>query len=260
MSSTTRPTERVITAPSRRSLVRAAVWTAPAVSIAVAAPAYAACSKASAITGVIDWDGTGTAFSRSSAILGTSTLTKNGAEPLTVTAKAGYVGQMRAGDEFGGDTRSFTVEPNVGGLGMSGLRMLQSTTTPYATAENHGIYTFIFSRPVTGLQFTLTDIDSAQLDFWDVVQPSSGYTVVSKGANVSQDDLGLQGGTRFYNNGSNNALNDVTASSGNLEIRYPGQISTFSITYWNGAGQVSDTIDSNQNMYISDLSFSYNKC
>ena len=43
--------------PSRRTVLRAAAWTAPAVSVAVAVPAYAACSPASAVTAsyLLDW-------------------------------------------------------------------------------------------------------------------------------------------------------------------------------------------------------------
>lgn len=240
-------------------MARAAAWTAPAVSIAVAAPAYA-CSTTTSLSGVIDWDGDGTAFSRSSAALGTSTLITPGAEPLTVTVTAAYVGAARAGDEFGGDTQALTVAPNVGGLNVSGLRLLQSVVDPLASVQHRGVYTFTFSRPVTDLQFTLTDIDSASFDFWDVVQPSSGYVVVSKGDNVSQDDTGIDGGTRFYYAGPNNEIDDTTGSAGNLTLRYPAPISSFTLTYWNDAGQIDDTIDSNQNLYVSDLTFTYESC
>ena len=44
MPTTTRPVTPALHVPSRRTVLRAAAWTAPAVSVAVAVPAYAACS------------------------------------------------------------------------------------------------------------------------------------------------------------------------------------------------------------------------
>ena len=51
MPTTTRPVTPALHVPSRRTVLRAAAWTAPAVSVAVAVPAYAAASRAGGLRG-----------------------------------------------------------------------------------------------------------------------------------------------------------------------------------------------------------------
>ena len=73
--------------PSRRTVLRAAAWTAPAVSVAVAVPAYAACSPASAAPAsyLLDWGVT--PWTKTSATTGVATVAglTSGASPVSVT-------------------------------------------------------------------------------------------------------------------------------------------------------------------------------
>ncbi|HXH77201.1 hypothetical protein [Nocardioides sp.] len=236
----------------------------PVVSIATAAPAFAASPCAALTNQTLDWDGANTTYTRNSPASGTAIFDPDGLGPiptLTLGVAASYVGNMRAGNEAGSTANALRVKAAIGGLGISGLGLEQATTSksPQGSADR-GTYTFTFSQPVTNLRFTLTDIDSASNDFWDVLQPQAGYTVTSQGSGVGTDTNGIGGGRRFFRTVANGPVDNTTGSAGNLGLSYAGPVTTFSITYWNGASAFGDTIDTDQIIYISDMTFDYKPC
>ena len=247
---------------SRRSVVRGAAWTVPVVAVAATAPAYAA-SPCDLRTGaVLDWDGASTTYSYApDRRTATASFDPDGAgpvPPMTMTVSTSYAGGMKPGNETSLDQAMF-VRSSVGGLGVSGLTLEQATTStgPRYRADR-GSYTFTFSRPVSNLTFTVTDIDSLNGDFWDVLEPSPGYTVVSTGAQVSSDFGGPNGSQRFYSSNNNNPQNDTNSDLGNVQLRYAGPISSFTLTYWNA--QTSFTVDTSQAIWVSDMTFDYKPC
>ena len=250
--------------PTRRILLRSAAWSVPVVSLAAAAPAFAASPCALRTNQTLDWDGANTTYVRNSPTSGTATFDPDGLGPvpsLTLQVAATYSGLMRAGTEGGSAATALAVKALVGGLGMSGLGLEQATTSksPQGSAER-GTYTFSFSRPVTNLKFTLTDIDSLAGDFWDIVQPLAGYTVVSMGAGVATDNGGIGGAQRFFRATGSGLVDNRTGSAGNLELSYAGPISSFSITYWNGATSFDKKVDTSQIVYVSDMTFDDKPC
>lgn len=256
------------TRTSRRTLVRGAAWTVPVVAVATAAPAFAASPCDPLVNQTIDWDAPATTtWSRTNSNSGTASYDPDGATgeipSLSMTVAANYSGNMRAGFEFpqGRQNPSLRVTSPIGGLGVSGLALYQATTSTNPQGRNEmGSYTFTFSRPVTNLRLTLTDIDSAFGDFWDVVELSPGYTVTSQGSGLVADNGGPNNGQRFYRNTNNGPVDNETGNAGNLGLRYAGPISTFTVSYWNGASQFSDGVDTDQVVYISDLTFDYKPC
>ena len=252
------------TRPTRRTVARAAAWTVPVVAVATAAPAFAASPCDQRLNANFDWDGPSNTFSRTSSTSAVATYDPDGSAgpvpALTLTAAASYTGNMKSGAEFSGNgNNNFTLATQVGGLGISGLQMEQATTSTSPQGYNdRGTYTFTFSRPVTNLQFTITDIDSQSDDFLDLLVPSAGYTVVSKSPTVQS---GTSNGTQFfYQQYTSNPYDNVTSNGGNLELRYAGPLTSFSITYSNYAGSYASNIDTNQAIFLTDLRFDYKPC
>lgn len=258
MSSSARLSERNLTAPSRRTVIRAAAWTAPAVSIAVAAPAHAACSSTTTnVQGTLDWDGSGVSFSRAGDRLSASaTYTRSGADPLVLTVQASYVGAMKVGAESGANT-NFDRQAQIGGLTVGGLKLHQSNTlaAPRPQRErrqDHGVYTFTFDRAVKNLSFDITDIDSASGDFRDALDLTSGFSIVSKASGVAGTGTATD---PFQADKSNAPADNTTGGAGNVRLTYAGAIQSFSITYWNIANDF--TADTDQATFLSDMSFTY---
>lgn len=249
---------------SRRNVVRGAAWSVPVIAVATAAPAYAASPCDPRTNQVLDWDGSNTTWSRAEdRRSGMATLDPDLAGPipaLTFGLATSYVGNMKPGNEVGFGN-ALTVVSNAGGLTTSALSLVQATTSATPQGRNdRGSYTFTFSRPVSNLTFTITDIDSNSGDFDDVLEISPGYVELSRGSAITSDNNGPGGTQRYYNTSANNALNDVSSNAGNIRLRYAGPISTFTITYWNWANQFSSGVDSNQGIFLSDLTFDYKPC
>lgn len=249
--------------PTRRTLTRAAVWSVPVIATASAAPAFAASPCDKRIAQVLDWDGNRVTYTRTNSTVAKAVLDPDGVGPvpaLTMDVVATYTGNMKPGYESAAEPNpNFRVATPVGGLGVSGLSLWQATSspTPQGSADL-GTYTFTFSRPVTNLVFTLTDIDSQSGDFWDVVRPSAGFVVDDQAATVGSDTSG--GGQRFYAASNSAPVDNGFGAGGNLRLRYAGPISTFSISYYNGASSFAFGVDQDQAIYISDLTFDYTPC
>ncbi len=244
--------------PSRRTVTRAAAWSVPVVAAAATAPAYAAsCSKVRVGPNNV------TTYNRVSAQQWTATFDYDGTGallPNVLTAKATYDSGMAvrndAGTAAGGANDNFTVQNPVGGLGTYGLVLAQRATGSAGAPGAFGHYTFTFTRPVSNLSFTLTDIDSTTGDFWDSVWLSSGFTTSAKatglqGAGTSTSPLRQKTG--------NSVVDNASGGAGNVTITYPGTISTFTINYSN-AQTGSYTADPDQVVTIANIAFDYLPC
>lgn len=251
--------------PTRRTLTRAAAWSVPVVAVAATAPAYAAspCDKR---TGqVLDWNGANTTYTRTSNTVAKAVLDPDGNGPvpaLTVDIAASYTGNMKSGYETPGNQAnpSLRVTTPVGGLGVSGLSLWQATTsaTPQGLNDS-GTYTFNFSRPVTNLQFTITDIDAQDGDFLDLLRITGAYTVVSK-AEALQTTYDNQGREYFYMGYYQNAIDNSTGNGGNLTVKFAGPLTQFAISYSNFARGFDNNVDQDQAIYVSDMTFDYQPC
>jgi hypothetical protein len=258
--------------PTRRTITRTAIWTVPVIAAATTVPAYAASACLPRTGQVLDWDGTNVVFSRT-ATSAKAVLDPDGAGPvpvITVDVVASYTGGMQAGSENGSTALTMTRQAAVGGLNVSGLGLAQSTTSsspnngpkePVGYGDR-GTYTFSFSRPVSNLVFTLTDIDSTSGDFRDALILTGGYTVESTGNGVElfaggKNDTPNQW---FQSNDANTAVDDTNGGAGNLRVRYPATITQFSITYWNRQASYDPALDTDQRVFVSDMKFDYTPC
>ncbi len=241
--------------PTRRTVTRVAAWSVPVIAVATTAPAYAAsCASVRATTSHI------TAVNRVSSVEWNATFDVDGNGPLpgnVMTAKATYDSGMNVrNDGPNGTNDNFTVAGSVGGLNTSGLVMAQRATTSSPSGAL-GHYLFSFSKPVSNLSFTLTDIDSTTGDFWDSVWLTGSFTSSNKAS-------GLQGvGTSaspFKQVGGNSAVDNSSGSGGNVTISYPGPISSFQINYSNVATSFSSRLDPDQVVTIANIAFDFQPC
>ena len=245
------------TRPTRRAVTRAAAWSVPVIATSATVPAYAASCTPVRVSGANI-----TTYSRTSSIRWTATFDSDGAGPLpsnVMTVDATYdAGMTVRNDNAGGTNDNFTLLSPVGGLGVAGLVMAQrplaGSTAPLAA---FGHYRFSFTRAVTNLSFTLTDIDSATNDFIDSVVLTPGFTVSGRAG-------ALQGaGTTaspFRPVGDNSAVDNASGSGGNVTITYAGPLSSFTIDYRNAAASFSSAIDQDQLVTLANIAFDYQPC
>jgi hypothetical protein len=240
--------------PSRRAVTRAAAWTVPVIAVAATAPAYAASCTPVAVA-----VGNATGANRVSSTEYTVTFNAGaGSSPInTMTVKATYDAGMAVRDDGpNGANDNFTIQNPVGGLNTYGLVMGQRLTSRASNPAAFGHYTYTFTKPVTNLSFTLTDIDSTTGDFWDSVWLTPGFSTPKlstgmKGTGTQADPI--------RQTGSNTAVNNASGTNGNATINYPGTISSFTIHYSNAqTGTIS--ADPDQVVTIANFAFNYQPC
>jgi hypothetical protein len=256
-----------VTLPSRRNVVRTAAWTVPVVAATVGAPAFAASCGSTTHTWRLDWsnDNTTDTFSTSYPAATTSggiqtgvaTITGPvGSAPLAVTFRSQMYGTMqRDGDNLKVSNALSPAANNVGGLGQgAGLNVSHLAPIPSGRANRQEV-SISFDRAVTGLSFTITDIDRQNNDWSDRVELTGSRTYV--GPNINGDGTNGPGASNNawrpddggnVGNGSNN---------GNLTVTYAGTIAANTpivLTFWNSSG------DGNQRIFLSDFTFNAAGC
>ncbi|NYE35767.1 hypothetical protein F4692_000871 [Nocardioides cavernae] len=259
--------------PSRRSVTRAAAWTVPVVAVAATAPAYAA-SPCDSRAGTVDW-ANGSRFSRASASSATYTIPdpdgSGPGEALTLTISTTFLGSnTQLGDQGYNSGNGVRINDNlrtttgVGGSG-AGATSLQLHQSPrrdgdkvdtWTTTSNKSITTFTFSREVTGLTFTIRDIDSAFRDFWDGIA-LAGAAFTSSRANASYVS-GTGALTDPFRSSSNNLGVGDGSTDGNVAITMP-TVTSFEFHYWN-LSSTGSSADGDQKVFLSGLSFDYKPC
>jgi hypothetical protein len=244
--------------PSRRTVTRAAAWSVPVVAAATAAPAYAASCATVRVTA-----NNVTTYNRVSAVQWTATFDYDGTGPLlsnVLTAKATYdtgiAVRNDANTAAGGANDNFTVQNPVGGLGTYGLVMAQRVSGSTGAPAAFGHYAFSFSRAVSNLSFTLTDIDSTTGDFWDSVWLTPGFAVSNPAAGLQGDG---SAGKPLKQKTGNSGVDNASGGAGNVTITYAGPISSFTVNYSN-AQTGSFTADPDQVVTIANFAFDYRPC
>ncbi|WP_416954466.1 hypothetical protein ACNKF0_19445 [Nocardioides sp. T5] len=266
-------------------MLRAAAWTAPAVSVAVAVPAYAAASGPVACADAnykIEWASHYDARNRSAvarvvSAAGTGTL---GSEPLTMTVSSLFYGSVEAGST-GGYSNLALSPGNVGGTGRKGLTIMQrATVDEFSTPRsNHRQeITLIFSRPVSNLKFTLSDIDAnAEPSRWEWYRDRGQWKQREIKRGQYQDRVWLSGnpagakagmvtgsGTSAdpWRSTSTDVEHDpVTGGNGNVTVSYAGRPASMAyvLTYWNDQpGEL--TAQGLQGIFLTDLTFTASSC
>lgn len=239
--------------PSRRTVTRAAAWSVPVVAAAATAPAYAAsCTPLTDVT-FAGWTGT----ISNGGLDYTQTYTPSSGAAVDMKIAAVYTGAMKGGSETAGGPALYDVFNPVGGLGKPGLGLIQSVTRRTDLAapgrSARGAYTFSFTKPVSNLRLTFTDVDQTAGDFLDRVEISGVWAEVSRGSGVTG------GGTQTSPYAGTAAYNDGTSGAGNVAVKFAGPVSSFVLTYWNAETSWSG-VDRNQAVFVADVKFDYQPC
>lgn len=234
--------------PSRRTVLRAAAWTAPAVSVAVAVPAYAACSPASAAPASyrLRW-GTGT-YTRSGVGSGAAAVPGSavGAQPVNVFVTS----------TVSSPTRVVRTAQNLAGSS-KGLELHHASAIT-AGREYRQVVTFAFSREVAGLSFSIMDIDSDRGGWWDRIELTGSRQATVRQRNGKDKGpyvlgSGVQGDPWHYYDGDT-ILDNSGDTRGQVDVRYTQPVSVIALTYWSSVG------GSNQRIWLSDFSFTASSC
>lgn len=239
---------------TRRTLVRGAAWSVPVVAAATTAPAFAASPCGSTYTWKLDW-GT-TSYTKNTANLGTATVTNAaGTYPITVTFNSSVTSTW-----FGSITRHNTnlnIEAgmnDIGDLGATeqGLELWHSSS--YNSDSVYQTVVVRFDRAVSGLAFTITDIDFQSGNFSDRVAISGNRTGIPGSTYViGSGTYGDPWRPRDSNPAPIN-IPDTGDSRGNVAVKFLAPVTDFEIRYWNrgGSGQ--------QAIWIGDLSWTALGC
>ncbi len=194
----------------RRSVVRGAAWAVPAFAVASAAPAYAVSVCSGVLYYTLDW-----ATAGSGTVSSAQATTAGAGNPVGVTVSSNFVGAATA---WTGDR---TVVSPVGGLGQAGLYLNTGTVGGQGNRQD---LTLTFSRPVTNLHFSITDIDQPAFA-GDRVSASVVPTSQSKPGGVL--GTGTTGDPWRY--GSAVGAN---SNQGNVELTFSASLSSITISVW----------------------------
>ena len=247
--------------PSRRHVVRTAAWTVPVMAASVAAPAYAASCGSTSYTYALNW---GTVTYATSTSGSGPTLTKTGTASVTGPAGSTPVVATFTSKSVGTDTRTannLTVDaatyPDVGDSGATGL-LLQHQGIAVGRNTSRQELRIQFNRPVTGLSFTISDIDANNAfgggqsnDFYDRVELTGTrtFTTTSRGGGnfyvigtgvAGTENNAFEGPWRMYNNST--IASDNGDDAGNVDVTYPGSVQDITLTYWNARGAGNQAI------------------
>lgn len=260
---------------SRRAVVRGLAWSAPAVSIAAAAPALAV-SPRCFVPVVMDWSSA--RYTRYSATRGVyTTADPDGTgplQPLTLTVANSYLGSnTQTGNQARNVNDNLAVRSGTIGGARNPLVLHQSPVynsnkTNTRVNANKSITTFTFDRPVSGLTFTITDIDSTTSDFVDAVGIESASPFRATKVNESwEGEYPYQGGVQgtgtladpLRANGWNTMVPE-SETRGNATIAFTQDVTSFRLHYWNQTAASDPYIDGDQRVFLSNFQMTYNAC
>lgn len=232
----------------------------------LAAPAFAT-SPRCLVTTTATWNSD--RYARSKPTEGVYTFPDpDGTGPLqgmTLTVSTSLGSNTRTGNQratvndnlraLGGTTIGGATSP----LGLHQSPIDNSKKTDTLTGANKSVTTFTFTRQVTSLSFTITDIDSASNDFWDavaVVSPTA-YTATKT---LPTQVTGAGTVTNPWQAANANLPVPNTSDAGNVRVTFSAPLTTFAIHYWNRTALFSSNIDGDQGIFISNLQLTYNAC
>ena len=253
-------------APSRRAVVAGLAWSTPVVAASLAAPAFAT-SPRCFVTTTATWNSA--RYVRSSSTEGVYTFPDpDGTGPLqgmTLTVSTSLGSNTRTGNQRAtvNDNLRARAGTTIGGatspLALHQSPIDNSKKTDTLTDANKSVTTFTFTRQVTSLSFTITDIDSASNDFWDavaVVSPTA-YTATKT---LPTQVTGAGTVTNPWQAANANLPVPNTSDAGNVRVTFSAPLTTFAIHYWNRTALFSSNIDGDQGIFISNLQLTYNAC
>jgi hypothetical protein len=257
----THPHELSEARPSRRTVVRTAAWSVPVISVATAAPAFAASPCSDTYSYRLAWGTTSYAAPTSAAPnRGVATVPASpgggpGAQSITVTLQSTFQGTTTAYDG------NLTVLPTtgIGGLvpSQQGVAIRSTTNGGFANTQTVAI---TFGRAVSNLSFSVVDLDRAA-NFNDRASFSPAPSSYTRAATVggigaySQTETSASTGAFRYTGSVSTGLDD-TSPDGVVTVNYAGgtAFTTFQLIYW------STQTPGPQGILLSDFSFNAKGC
>lgn len=254
--------------PSRRSIVRGAAWSVPVVAVATTAPAFAASPCATTYSFRLDW-GT-TPYNRASARSATATVSSSpsGATPLTVTFTSTSSSSLNVPDT----TRNLTVPANTGTgttadpvvtslggrAGERGVMLYHASSTP--GRANRQDVAITFSRPVRGLKFYVTDVDTITNPAYSDRVELVGYTAASAVVPFTRTNDGITGDGSVASPWLRTADSNVSENAAGAQTLVDfgastAEVKSLVLTYWNNAGGTQY-----HRVFIGDLDFTALGC
>lgn len=251
-------------------MVRSAAWTVPVLSVAATAPVFAASPCSDRYSYVLRW-GT-TAYSRTDARGSSASVTSGDSSAVGVTFASVSSSTANVPDparnltvpaNTGTPTTADPVVTSLGGrAGERGVMLYHATST--IGRGNRQDVTITFSRPVRGLKFWITDIDTittpAYSDRVELVGYSSTNGVVPYGfVNDGVTGAGTEASPWLR---AGNANVDENASGAQVSVDFTATSPTTStdvkrlvLTYWNATGGTQY-----HRIYLGNLSFTAIGC
>lgn len=196
---------------ARWARTRTAAWSVPAITLAVAAPANAATSGCKVTTGLLSWD----TFTHGSLQTGKALATSAGTG-VTVTISV-------SGDTSA--TNNGTVTSTSTG-NQSKVMRFYDVDNKANTAQT---VTLTFSAAVTGIAFSLLDVDSSPGNYQDLVVINTAGCTGVKHSNI----LSTSDGTAAhpYRAISTNSPEPGTTSTSNVDLSWSASRTSVSFTY-----------------------------
>ncbi|GAB3247225.1 hypothetical protein GCM10027425_02890 [Alteromonas gracilis] len=215
-------------------------------AVAAAAPAYAASNCSTSFSYALNWP---TGYTRTSALAGTASIAPSsgtGGTNVTMTLAAAAVGanvpdatrNLQVPADTGTPT---TIDPVVTSLGgRAGERGIRLQQTSPAGRGNRQVLTLAFSRPVRGLTFFITDIDTitnpAYSDRVELIgRDAQGGTVA-----FNQIRDGITGDGTFESPWLRAADLNVPENNAGAQVQVTfgaaTAVSSLELTYWSATG------------------------
>lgn len=232
----------------RRAVTRGAAWTAPLLAVSVAAPAFAA-SCVSPYR--LDWGTTPYGKTVSMGVqTGTAQVpaTSGSGTPVTVTFTSQVQGLLGGTPTRHAENLTVAGALDVGGLGAAeGGLSLRHEAGHGVGVDNRQTVVISFSRPVTGLSFTIADIDSSGglIGFWDQIELNGARTFLPNPDIIGQ---GVALNPWRYKNATTPVDDD--ASGGNITVTYAGIVSgSITLLFY------SATANAAHRVFLTDFTF-----
>lgn len=215
-------------------------------AVAAAAPAYAASTCSTTYSYALNWP---TGYTRTSAVAGTASIAPaggTGGTNVTMTLAAAAVGSnvpdATRNLQVPADTGTpSTIDPVVTSLGgRAGERGIRLQQTSPAGRGNRQVLTITFSRPVRGLTFFITDIDTITNPAYSDRVELIGRT--AQGASVTFDQTldGITGLGTEVSPWLRSADQNVPENSAGAQVQVAfgaaTAVSSLELTYWSATG------------------------
>lgn len=271
--------------PTRRTIVRGAAWGVPVVSLAAAAPAFAAsCNVLTPYEYTFTWGSSPYSHPNGTPNEATATIVSSNGGPTlyasfaTVFSGSGVGdGNLPSGesrnlsvpsDVAGSDTTRDPSITNLGGLG-AGRRGVRLQQTSAASRNNRQTLTVTFRtgsatgpvKNIRGLSFSIVDIDAlTTYPYNDRVEIVPNLTEAQQTKDGNITGLGTQASPWASNQANTNV--GENRSGARVRVNYPtnANMTNFSLTYWTNTGATSPNTGQYHRIFLSDFTFKVARC